>query len=354
MNIRALTLDLKKSEYLDDKKREAMIEQYDKIPTFWKERSKQLKWEFILTDEMPFGKIEGKKIALITDGSKKKTWINVTVSNKVFGTLLYRVVAQFILTTSGILENNKTFFKIKEQYNYEITEFYYKMDWETENDEQIFTEMLAFVIQTSGKNPCWNRKIDVLYDYVKSWAYGTIFLKEITFKQTCIKVEKGILFTEDQRKLVEETFQLVPKKLKGTFINNSWKLRIVHQIDSYNWNVAGRCKLQGKEILIKETTGDMAETILHEFGHLLDNIIPNYLLSCSGEFSNIYLEEKKLAKDLSRMKKGLKKQPYYYATSNSVEFFATIFAVYLLDPEELKKKLPKSYAFFKKIIDILD
>lgn len=73
MNIRALTLDLKKSEYLDDKKREAMIEQYDKIPTFWKERSKQIKWEFILTDEMPLKQNEGKKIALIAESSKKKT-----------------------------------------------------------------------------------------------------------------------------------------------------------------------------------------------------------------------------------------------------------------------------------------
>lgn len=354
MNIRALTLDLKKSEYLDDKKREAMIEQYDKIPTFWKERSKQIKWEFILTDEMPLKQNEGKKIALIAESSKKKTWINVTLSHKVFGTLLYKAFAQFVLTTYGILKNNKTFFEIKEKYNYEITEFYCKMDWKAGNNEQIFMEMFAFIIQTSGKNPIWNRKIDVLYDYVKSWVYGTIFLKKITFKQDCIKVGKETLFTEDQRELVEETFQLVPKKLKGTFINNSWKLRIVQQIDSYNWNVTGKCKLKGKEILIKETAVDMAETMLHEFGHLLDNIIPNYLLSCSGEFYNIYLKEKKLAKGLSRMQRDITNQSYYYATSNSVEFFATIFAIYLLDQEELKKKLPKSYAFFKKIIDILD
>lgn len=100
MNIRALTLDLKKSEYLDDKKREAMIEQYDKIPTFWKERSKQIKWEFILTDEMPLKQNEGKKIALIAESSKKKTWINVTLSHKVFGTLLYKAFAQFVLTTN--------------------------------------------------------------------------------------------------------------------------------------------------------------------------------------------------------------------------------------------------------------
>lgn len=206
MNIRALTLDLKKSEYLDDKKREAMIEQYDKIPTFWKERSKQIKWEFILTDEMPLKQNEGKKIALIAESSKKKTWINVTLSHKVFGTLLYKAFAQFVLTTYGILKNNKTFFEIKEKYNYEITEFYCKMDWKAGNNEQIFMEMFAFIIQTSGKNPIWNRKIDVLYDYVKSWVYGTIFLKKITFKQDCIKVGKETLFTEDQRELVEETF----------------------------------------------------------------------------------------------------------------------------------------------------
>ena len=77
------------------------------------------------------------------------------------------------------------------------------MNWKAGNNEQIFMEMFAFIIQTSGKNPIWNRKIDVLYDYVKSWVYGTIFLKKITFKQDCIKVGKETLFTEDQRELVE-------------------------------------------------------------------------------------------------------------------------------------------------------
>lgn len=66
MNIRLLTVDLKTSNYLNDEKRKSMIEQYDKIPTFWKERINQLKWKFILTDEMPFEELGGENASIIT------------------------------------------------------------------------------------------------------------------------------------------------------------------------------------------------------------------------------------------------------------------------------------------------
>lgn len=81
------------------------------------------------------------------------------------------------------------------------------------------------------------------------------------------------------------------------------------------------------------------EIIYHEFGHFLANVDGD--VYSNSEWINIFKLEKK------KCKTG----QYTYGIKSPVEYFATNYVNYVLEPKKFKKECPKTYTYIKKVID---
>lgn len=90
---------------------------------------------------------------------------------------------------------------------------------------------------------------------------------------------------------------------------------------------------------------EMAQIFLHELGHLIDNCKPYSYASKTPTFLAIYNKEK----DYVYVEVG----NYEYATSDSTEYFASMFCEYITRPALLKIVAPKTYEFMKQYIEKL-
>ena len=83
------------------------------------------------------------------------------------------------------------------------------------------------------------------------------------------------------------------------------------------------------------------QTLLHEVGHFVD-FLRNYE-SCDAQFKKIYKAEKKKAKSFFNTPS--------HTLASPKEFFAESFNQYYSNPEKLKTKCPKTYAYMEKAIN---
>ena len=88
--------------------------------------------------------------------------------------------------------------------------------------------------------------------------------------------------------------------------------------------------------------------LIHEVGHLMD-IISYYKNSSNGGFEEIYKEEKENFKELEVYKSGGLSLEDNISTIP--EYFASAFACFFIDGEELKEKCPKTYQHIEKRLE---
>lgn len=145
--------------------------------------------------------------------------------------------------------------------------------------------------------------------------------------------------------IIEEKFDI--KKAKGVYyssdiwVESIYNNDLLHEIyiDGLNFKLI---KFDSKDLNFKM----IQSTLLHEIGHLIDS---NYkFVSDEDEFSNIYFEEWPLYQKTNHFK--IINHSNNYTIANPLEYFATTFACYITNKDELEELCPMTYSYFDKFI----
>ena len=153
--------------------------------------------------------------------------------------------------------------------------------------------------------------------------------KLINSKNT-IYIENSVGDTESN-KLKEEVIEKleeIPEKLKYKFMQENWTIGIVNNLDD---SVYGLCDANKRSLSIQNILdSNNGNTVFHEFGHSMHNILENYIVGYSFKslLELIYLDEKEDAIELYRE----------YTGTNDKECFADLFS-YLLTNRDNKSKI---------------
>lgn len=177
---------------------------------------------------------------------------------------------------------------------------------------------------------------EVKWTYVKKPAY----LNELKSEYNKIPQKARDLYDEEDLEIIIYGYNHY-KKYAGLFNGNV-------NIESYKQTWLKnfyRRKGVKKNYSTKTFSVNYAKmTMIHELGHAYD--YGNRLLSSSNEFKSIYNSEK------SKFKKtDFYKYPMGKISANinsSLEYFASSFASYVMSPNDLKKRCPKTYDYFKR------
>ena len=333
MNENTKKSPLLRSETISKRKVDAIIVQLKKIPSFWKKKFIQDEWQLVLTDNMPkeYGGLLGRFYA---DGNKRQMWLNVGVLD-IHSNIIYIAFAYYVSMAYAQFKESSTFAKLVQRNERELTLFLRFRGNPSSTKEAIFAELFSFVIETNGKNSL--SKIDEPYQYVKKWVYGQIFDRNITFIPNYIEV--GIDVIDEQIKMSDEAFKSLPQRLQSQFLKERWKIRISNE-KLIKDSTYGLCSSFDRRIFIRSSSPELLKTIWHEFGHYLD--CKEYFTSHKRVFKMIFEREKFLIRKLYD-----NDEEFNYAISNSEEYFAEIFALYMINSEALKNCAFESF----KIID---
>ena len=203
----------------------------------------------------------------------------------------------------------------------------------------IFAELFSFVIETNGKNSI--SKIDELYQYVKKWVYGQIFNRNLTYIPNYIEV--GIDVIDEQIEIADKAFESLPEKLQQQFLREKWKIRISNEKLTRDFTY-GLCSSFKRRIFIRSSSPELVKTIWHEFGHYLD--YKEFFVSHKIFFKTIFNKERMKIRNLYD-----NIEEFEYGISNSEEFFAEIFALYMMNSEVLKKCAYESFNIISEVVE---
>lgn len=149
----------------------------------------------------------------------------------------------------------------------------------------------------------------------------------------------GIIRTpSNAAKKTARAFDELPPRIKNLYKYTRGSITIIDDtID--NMHFAGKYIPLRNDILIKKNARHLKMTLFHEIGHMLDfKYYPGaIILSKSRTFKDIYKEEK------SNFRTDHSELEYFIA--DSTEYFAQAFAEYLLKPERLQERCPKTYEY---------
>lgn len=327
---------LLRSETISKRKVDAIIHQLKNIPSFWKKRFIQDNWQLVLTDKMPqeYGGVIGKFYA---DGSKRQMWLNVGLFD-IHSNVIYIAFAYYISITYAQFKESATFTKLVERNECELTLFLRFRGNTSSTKDAIFAELFSFVIETNGKNSL--SKIDEPYKYVRKWVYGQIFNRNLTYIPNYIEV--GIDVIDEQIKMTDKTFESLPQKLKQQFLRERWKIKISNE-KLIRDTTYGLCSSFDRRIFIRTSSSELVKTIWHEFGHYLDS--KEFFTSHRRFFKTIYNKEKMSIRNLYDSN-----EEFEYGISNSEEYFAEVFALYMTNPEALRKCAFESFNFMSDVV----
>lgn len=335
MNINEKRSPLLRSNTISNKKIEEIINQLNRVPNFWKKRLVQDNWQIILTDKMPqeFGGILGK---FYVDGNEKQMWLNVGTID-IYSNIIYIAFAYYIVMEYCPIGDDSVFDEIIKRNEREITLFLGFRGKISTKKDTIFAELFSFVIETNGNVSI--AKIDEPYQYVKKWVYGQIFERNISYIPSYIEIGTGVI--DEQIDIINNAFKKLPQRLQNQFLKENWKIRISNEILIKNYTY-GLCSTMDRKIFVRSSTPDLSKTLWHECGHYLD--IKEFFAS-NRSFKRIYNKEKNLIKILYESN-----EEFEYAISDNHEYFAEIFALFMKDPNMLKKNAFDSYRFMQNTI----
>ena len=139
--------------------------------------------------------------------------------------------------------------------------------------------------------------------------------------------------------------------LEQIFSNNNFKGFFVgaYYSSSYSENDYNAFAFQDNYIYINTHQNASYETILHELGHIYDFTIGDGNIHYSVSSSTInqyYSKYGEVIKDLIPTNSGY----HFTGPTNSTEFFACVFQIYLVKPEELKQLVPELYIFMDGLV----
>lgn len=151
--------------------------------------------------------------------------------------------------------------------------------------------------------------------------------------------------TSQYNNRLNKIYNYIPTKVLTDIKNDGLKLKyITGNLRQYLLNnvgmdtgmeIWGIYRVATVEIYVT-TEADIKSTI-HEIGHAWDYSTVGYTKSYLNDFYNIYLEEKNQMFGANN-----------YFAQDETEYFAECFATYLMNPNQLKAKAPKTYEYFKQ------
>ena len=155
---------------------------------------------------------------------------------------------------------------------------------------------------------------------------------------------------DDLEKIYQDIYPRKDELKKITGLTIAEKLVALVEGCSHDENIQNYLYLKqgySKEELYKF---DLQHTMLHQIGHLVD-IYYNYLSKTSSFLNGVYIKEQR---DFS-MQLCAFYNDNVDIRMNCVEFFATAFATYILNPKYLEKRFQLTYNYmngvYNKIID---
>lgn len=150
-----------------------------------------------------------------------------------------------------------------------------------------------------------------------------------------------------QEKL-ESCLQNIPSDILIQFADEGWTLEICKELSlltykNSEFNAAGLTKNAEKKIIIEANSGDLNNIVSHEFGHYVDFLYERP--SKTNEWKELYLEEWRGVYKLTHN---------FHNVDAPVEFFASVFSLYIRRPVALQTLCPKSFAAMEQILSHLE
>lgn len=309
--------------------------QFNNVPNFWKQRFVRDNWQLILTDKMPDG--IGGVFRVYVETGQKKVWINYTVPD-VFNNAVYIALAYYISVEYVQVDALTNFNHLIESNKKVVNRFMEFRRANSSESEEIFVELFSFVIETGERTLI--PKLNDLYQYMKEWVTGRIYSKPIAYIPSYMDIGRDVI--DEQVKVVDASFNLLPIKLRQRFQTQGWRIRVSNKVPG-NAFTYGVCSWTEKKIFIKSSAKELGKTVLHEFGHYLDREENN--ISSKYFFVLCFHKEKKQLKYLYDFA-----EEYEYIISSSEEYFAELFAIYMTDPVKMKQRVPLSYDIMNKVV----
>ena len=312
-----------------------IISQIKNMPSIWKEKFIKDEWQLVFADKMPQKYGESQ---IYADGNKKQVWINAEVLNMA-SNVIYIAFVYYIILGYAQIEESAVFAKVVERNKRVLSLFLRFIGRDPSSTKtEIFAELFSFVFETNGETPV--SKLDEPYQYVKKWAYGQIFNRNLTYIPNYIEVGMDVI--DEQIEMTDKAFKSLPQKLQQQFLKEKWKIRISNERILED-SIYGICSSFHRRIFIRSSSINLIKTIWHEFGHYLD--FKESILSHREFFKTIFNRERMSIRILYDRNANFK-----YAISNSEEYFADIFALYMMDPDALKKCAYESFNIISEVV----
>lgn len=144
---------------------------------------------------------------------------------------------------------------------------------------------------------------------------------------------------------LKQIYNYIPTNVLKAVINDGVKLKYVTgNLRQYLINNIGmdtEMEIWGiyrpRTVEIYVTMDADIKSTIHEIGHAWDYTTAGYTKSYLNDFYPIYLEEKNQMFGADN-----------YFAQEETEYFAECFAIYLMNPNQLKNKAPKTYEYFRQ------
>lgn len=266
----------------------------------------------------------------------KKIWINADEYYSE-NNIMYKALADYIFLNFGEVILEKGLNKLYNNNKENISIFLKSRNNKLCTKQSTFIEVFSYIIETHEEND--RKEIDDIYQYVRKWVYGTIFDRKINKIPDYIKTESDVM--DSQINELEKAFSDLPKTLKKYFLEDGWHILITSE-EFEDGLYKGMALENEKRLIVSSRNAGTSAIAWHEIGHYLDFQTE---LSDDDSFQKIYIKERK------RLKKLYKdKVQYEYAISNTLEYFASLFAFYMQKDKLLEKCVPESYEFIDYVM----